>query len=201
MKQHYIYALIDPRDNKIRYIGKTCGSLSKRLSGHYRDKGHTHKTMWIKNLKNDNLKPLIKSIGTYDESIVNGMEIFWIDYFKRCGCKLTNMTIGGESGFNGGKHSEESRQKIGEYWKGRKLTEEHRKIMSETHKGKTISEEHKEIIRETWKRRKEVGFSEETLAKMRIASTGRKPTEETLAKMRIAAKEREAKKRAERLSK
>jgi len=43
-----IYALIDPRNNEVRYVGKTNKSIEKRLKEHLeslRLKAHTHKKL------------------------------------------------------------------------------------------------------------------------------------------------------------
>jgi hypothetical protein len=58
----YIYALVDPRNNEIRYIGKTVKPKS-RLAGHISeckriDVNH-HRAKWIKTLLKQNMKPLI----------------------------------------------------------------------------------------------------------------------------------------------
>lgn len=57
----YIYALLDPRDNSIRYIGKTIHPKS-RLGGHLREsKSQDHyRARWIRSLSAENLKPIFK---------------------------------------------------------------------------------------------------------------------------------------------
>lgn len=59
----YIYGLVDPETNKIRYIGKTINP-KYRLSGHINEslKTRTHKCSWIRNLLKRNLKPILKII-------------------------------------------------------------------------------------------------------------------------------------------
>lgn len=70
----YIYVLCDPCTCKIRYIGRTSTSLSKRLREHisksknymkYNPKGKLpHKEQWIINLLKRNIKPQIRLIAT-----------------------------------------------------------------------------------------------------------------------------------------
>jgi len=59
----YIYKLICPISNEVRYIGQTSYSLEHRLSGHIRktvskiknNKRLTHKENWIKTIIEKNL--------------------------------------------------------------------------------------------------------------------------------------------------
>jgi len=56
----FIYALKDPTDNKVRYIGKA-NDPHKRYGDHLnsgRDK-NTHKRNWINNLRQEKLKPIL----------------------------------------------------------------------------------------------------------------------------------------------
>ncbi len=61
----YIYGLVDPRNNKIRYIGKTIHPKN-RLSGHISEcknkKVIHHRAKWIRSILKLNLRPLIKFI-------------------------------------------------------------------------------------------------------------------------------------------
>jgi hypothetical protein len=86
-------------------------------------KTNTYKTNWIKQLLAENLKPSIVVIQEFqDPEALAQAEIHWIAYFKKMGCQLTNQCRGGE-GFTG-SHTEESKRKIGAYWKGRDRTKE-----------------------------------------------------------------------------
>lgn len=95
MTKTCLYALIDPRDFSVRYIGYT-GSLDlqKRLKGHLLDKGNTPKIDWINKLKRLGLKPCIKFLrfATIEQE---AEEISW---WKSSGAKLTNYLPGGEHG-------------------------------------------------------------------------------------------------------
>lgn len=63
-----IYVLIDPISFKVRYIGRTKGSLSNRLSRHICDAKYqkyyrnTHKVCWIKSLLVLNKRPIIRQV-------------------------------------------------------------------------------------------------------------------------------------------
>ena len=91
---------------------------------------------------------------------------------------LTNMDWGGIGGKSGVKHSEESKQKIGEARKGKnpyanktpEEMEEARQKMSESHKGIKMSEEAKRKSSESHKGKK---ASEETRRKMSESRKGK----------------------------
>jgi len=127
----FFYALIDPRTEKIRYIGRT-NNIKYRFTKHiYYAKKNTfpnsHKDNWIRILLSEGLKPKMKVI---DEIINEGdlyitREIELIAKYKNEGCDLTNMDKGG-TGWEFGN----------QIAKGNHHTEEHKKYMSELHKGK-----------------------------------------------------------------
>lgn len=74
MKTIIIYILVDPFTMETRYIGRTRGSLKKRLYGHIskakfhkkRNKRLTHKENWIFKLLKVNSKPLIRKFCTLE---------------------------------------------------------------------------------------------------------------------------------------
>lgn len=93
---YYIYALVCPETNMIRYVGKT-NSLTKRLWEHVNDKHKSHKVSWIKSLRNKNLKPIIEVLEeTENEKEAYRWEIYWIEQLKVWGFDLCNLTGGGE---------------------------------------------------------------------------------------------------------
>jgi hypothetical protein len=91
-----IYGLVDPRDNNIRYIGKTKRQLNKRLYEHISNKRtiRTYKSNWITALKKENLKPLIIELEVCNENNWVEKEQYWINKTNN----LTNLTKGGEDG-------------------------------------------------------------------------------------------------------
>lgn len=89
-----IYGLVDPRNNEIRYVGKTKNTLNVRLSRHINDKPkhNTYKHNWICSLKKENIKPIIIELETCNESNWIERERYWIKQYSN----LTNLTAGGE---------------------------------------------------------------------------------------------------------
>lgn len=106
MKKTYIYALIDPRNNQVRYIGKS-NNPKTRYRNHYnpsRDK-NTHKRNWINELRNNELKPELLIIDEVDMSNWQYWENFYIYLYKFYGFELVNYTDGGDGATFGNKGS------------------------------------------------------------------------------------------------
>ena len=109
--KYTIYKLIDPESNKIRYIGLTFNTLKQRLKSHYNENSKSHKCFWIKKLKSKGLKPIIEpieeNIGSYEKACEK--EIYYIEYYRSNGHKLTNQASGGNKNK---KMSDETRNKM-----------------------------------------------------------------------------------------
>jgi len=116
MKIAKVYALIDPRNSHIRYIGGTVRTLEGRLKEHIskaRKEPHNnlYSSRWIRSLLKLNLHPIIKLIWVCEGEFYKDEEIFWIAFFRMNGCNLTNLTEGGE-GTLGYKHTEEAKERM-----------------------------------------------------------------------------------------
>lgn len=193
----FIYGLIDPRNQELRYIGKA-DNPKKRLQSHIngRFKTDSYKNHWLKNLCYNSKPELIIlekiSILEWEES-----EKWWIVYCKFLGVRLTNGTEGGDGcvptpevrkkmseaqsgerhSMYGKYHSDETKIKMsishkGEkaYWYGktRLFSDEHKMRLSESHQGKNNSMYGKQ-------------HSKETCQKIAIAASNR--SQETKKKM------------------
>lgn len=108
-----IYALIDPRTDKVRYVGQTTRLLEERLKGHYADmrssSGNGRKNKWIKELLDNDIEPKLKHLETVDIHQSHLHEDEWIKYFCNKGCDLFNnldlIGTGQVSYYEGGKGS------------------------------------------------------------------------------------------------
>ena len=100
-----IYALIDPRNNQIRYVGKTVNPLISRLREHIwtsrTNRSKCRRALWIKELCELNLKPEIALLETVNESEWKDAERRWEKKLKKQGFALLNdKPTGGGCGRN-----------------------------------------------------------------------------------------------------
>ena len=94
-----IYGLFSGIDVELRYVGKTINSLEWRLSKHLAENNDNYKCRWIKSENKNIYIQLIQEL--YNKEDLNNAEIYWIKYFRENGCKLTNLTDGGDGGTPG----------------------------------------------------------------------------------------------------
>lgn len=145
-KIYYVYEYIDPRNNKVFYVGKGKGN---RLTTHLRKSSltkDTPKSKLIKEILNEGLSPIIQKVKenlTEEESLQYEMELIKF-YGKE---NLTNETTGGQG--TSGRTSP---------LKGKKLSNETKLKMSQSRMGhigykgflgKHHSEESKQKMRES----------------------------------------------------
>lgn len=181
--QHTIYALIDPWNNEVRYIGVTRNTLAYRLGGHmYQAVGNRvedPKGEWIRELREASLRPIIQPIETVDSALWQSAEKRWIAHYKALGARLTNKTIGG-AGAPGYVMSDENRAALSALWLGSRrekpFTPERLANMSEG-------------SRRAWQRpdrKPRAPITEAARENMAAAQRGKKATAEARANMRAA---------------
>lgn len=73
-----IYALIDPRNNAVRYVGQTIVPLEKRLSDHLSGPTNGKMRAWFKELREMGLRPLIQLLETVDRKVLDRREAAWL---------------------------------------------------------------------------------------------------------------------------
>jgi len=157
----WIYGLIDPRNNEVKYVGKTF-RLERRFKDHLNEKSNTLKTAWIGKLKKLNLIPELFILDETNIEKCDNLEIYWICQMKTWGFSLKNMTNGGDGSYgvkpwNKGlkgifHHTNESKKKMSDKRKGKELTwlknrkvsDEERMKMSLYRKGRKLGK-HKNI--------------------------------------------------------
>lgn len=90
-----IYGLLDPRIEKIRYVGKTIMPVNRRLCGHVSKakKGRTKTAVgdWIRSLLSDGVRPLAVVLTEVDDADWQTHERQWIAKFEN----LLNVSKGG----------------------------------------------------------------------------------------------------------
>jgi hypothetical protein len=109
----YIYALVDPRDSRVRYVGKSINPAA-RLNGHcHKTRNGLHGNSlfcrWIESLADLGLRPWLRLIMQVPSGLdPNDWERHWISTFRWVGEELTNIRDGGEGSAPGGRHSPET---------------------------------------------------------------------------------------------
>lgn len=184
MSNLIVYALVDPRNNEVRYIGKS-GSGMKRVRMHMCPsslaRGRTYKDKWLRELIASGYHPLVRTIAVCaDKKDLSKAEILWIAYARSLGWRLTNLTSGGEGSF-GLVKSPETRAKIANANRGRKHTPEAVTRMREAKKDHVISPETRAKM--VASRKANYVISDETRNKMSEAHKKQIITKETRAKM------------------
>jgi len=89
-RQGAIYALIDPRDDKIRYIGKTTQPILTRLAGHLANPTNPGMRVWINGLTLGGLTPRIEVVATASEARLDAEEKRQISRHLKQGHRLLN---------------------------------------------------------------------------------------------------------------
>lgn len=129
MENTYIYVLIDPITNMVRYVGKT-NNITQRYQAHLNRarKHQIHKKNWIEKLKKEGLKPIIEVIDVVPINEWVYWETYWISQMKTWGFDLINYTNGGDGCTFGNQTSFKKGHKI---WLGKTHTFESKKKISE----------------------------------------------------------------------
>jgi len=189
MNKYYVYGLIDPRDKKIKYIGKGSGN---RMFDHFR-KAKLNKADSNNFIKLSSLQEIIKEgyldiaycklFETNDEFLAYTEEEKLIkEYHTHASEGGWNMTYGNDGNTNGYQHTKKAKQKISESKRGK----------PHPHLGHEMSEFTKSQLEKANKGRK---FTEEHRAKLSASRIGEKHwnygkhlSEETKAKISKALK-------------
>lgn len=143
MKSVYIYALKDPRDGKVRYIGKA-NNPEFRLREHIR-KAHNRRCYsqhWIMGLRAEGLSLALEVLDEVPADKWEFFEAAYVRVYRESGAKLTNETEGGD----GGSTSSIAGAKISAAQTGKRFSPERCAAMSAIRMGTKHSPEHREKI-------------------------------------------------------
>lgn len=135
-----IYALIDPRTGRVRYIGKTNQKPQSRLRAHINERAKCHRCNWIAELKREGFEPQITVIEVCGRWPWQETERYWIRMFLLSGAKLTNNTSGGDGVPD---LPPETRARMEKVWLGRKHTPETIAKLKSINLGRKVSKETK----------------------------------------------------------
>lgn len=181
-----IYGLFDPRDDQLRYIGKSTNPR-KRMEAHYgqaRAGSVLHSRRWLAGLLARGLRAevvVLECATTTEEA--NDAERFWIAAMRLACCDLTNLTPGGDGQPKGCRRSADAVERGAAKHRGRKRTPE----QIANYKAAFNRPEERERRRQRVEVLKQ---NPEWLAKVRYGRTGQPCSEET--KQRISAARRAA---------
>lgn len=182
----FIYKLIDPETNEIRYVGKS-NNPQKRLLAHVRDQSNTYKGHWLISLRNRGLKPIMEIVEEVPFEIWAERELYWISYYLEHGHPLTNTYFGSEGI---GIIPPEVRAKLSVAHKGKKVSPE---AIAKTAAARRGTKHVPETIAKISAAKlgiKRAPRSEEWQRKLNESIQGRKHAPETIAKMSASAKNR-----------
>jgi hypothetical protein len=135
-----IYALVDPRDGAVFYVGRSSNGLA-RPRAHFgmaaiRDLGHLPVTRKCRRILAAQIEPGIVVLEEHsDGSRLNESERACIAKLRASGVSLTNVTAGGD-GTCGWVPSPETRAKMSASLKGRPVSEEMRARIAATLRGR-----------------------------------------------------------------
>jgi hypothetical protein len=190
LKTIYIYILIDPRTESVRYVGKT-NNPRLRFNVHTSRKfdKKSHRDMWVKQLCELGLKPLMVIVEETNEDHWKERERFWQLHFESLGADLTNINECGYGPLGTCKTPEglaamrarmhalnqrvDVREKISQAQKARFVNDpEYAEMMRNLHVGRKRSEETKQKMKQAHilrhKRKREEGGGKERHKMSRI---------------------------------
>lgn len=174
--RHYVYAHHRASDGRIFYVGKGSGRRAWSRSGrnkrwHYTERKH-------------GLLVKIVRFGL-SEACAFTLEKILISANRQHG--LSNYVDGG-GGTSGWRHSEETKERLREKFKGRVMTQKMRDALALANRMKTITPEIRARMSAAASVRKRAPHSLTTRALIARAHLGLRPTPETLLKMSLSKK-------------
>jgi hypothetical protein len=181
----FIYGLLDPMDNRIRYVGKAINP-HKRFLVHLKDNGTTRKCRWIKKITALGYPPeltileKLPSLDGWGEA-----ERKWIKEYSKN--DLTNLTDGGDGLSN---VREETRKKMSNELKRRMTGPNFREKIFTKERGRKISvaltgiKHTKEHIAKLPQNQKGWHHTPETIAKIKLNSKGHRWSSEEIVDIR-----------------
>jgi hypothetical protein len=123
----FIYALVDPIEQTVRYVGKS-NYPDKRIKSHLNRAlklkgGGPSKDRWIHSLWKRGLRPQVWILEEVHKAEWGAAEVRWIEKFRAEGAPLTNLSDGGPQRGSRRKKGK-SKPWIGEYFRNKWLKAE-----------------------------------------------------------------------------
>jgi hypothetical protein len=167
-KHHYVYALMDPRSQKVFYIGK---GVRYRAWVHLRENVRTNHNPFlyrrIESIRRDGFEPEVRILcrhDTHESAISQEIELIALYGKASQGGILTNLTDGGQ-GTPGYRYTPEQRSAVQERMIGTKQSTETRRKRSVKLTGISRSAETRRLMSESKKGAQNAMFGKETWMK------------------------------------
>jgi DNA-binding XRE family transcriptional regulator len=90
--ENLIYGLRCPKTDEYRYIGKSSSGL-RRAKSHLTFSHNESVNVWVMELRDDGLAPLIDVLENCKEDELLEKEKFWIQFYSKNGCRLFNEIV------------------------------------------------------------------------------------------------------------
>jgi len=92
--KYYVYALVDPRDDMIRYVGITVDPATRLRDHSGGVSANDAKDKWIAELKLLGLRPVMKILeDKVNSELIAERERYWIQTLLSSGIPLTNIQL------------------------------------------------------------------------------------------------------------
>ncbi len=89
---YVVYALVDPTNNKVRYVGMTSDVYTRFVQHISLTSNNREKNQWIDSLKIQGIIPILKTLEiVYTLSDARIREVYWINHYTHLGMPLTNI--------------------------------------------------------------------------------------------------------------
>ncbi len=188
----FIYTLIHPTTEEVRYVGQTIRGLKPRLQAHKArakdpefERYHVYR--WWNELKAQGLTPKIElweECNNLEE--LEEAEKYWIARMRGWGFDLTNMTKGGD-GIVLYEITDEHRKNLSKAGKGRKKTEEWKAAIGAAHRNRSPEEKAATSLK-TSAQRKGHEVSDEQRKKISKSRAARSPEEKASTAAKLSAR-------------
>lgn len=186
-KQYYIYVLLDPRDDTVRYVGIT-NNAELRYNQHLDGRSNINVWRWHQEIKKSGVLPILRIIETISRDdnmsfadfmrIVGDKEAYWINKYKSSGASLLNI--------KGVSHKYPTITKglnkpLNE--KSAKRTEEEKKVVSSLSKSGTMRLEDFRIDVAVLTRQELAGLADVSISSIQRAEEGQRVSRLTQARI------------------
>jgi len=86
----YIYALVDPFTEEVRYVGKS-DHPEDRFLDHLKERQNAEKRAWVEQLQARGATPKLLRLEQVEEHLALELEHWWVQFYEKQGHKLTNF--------------------------------------------------------------------------------------------------------------